>query len=62
LCDAVGALSVSKDCFDVWKTGNGDPLADKVYTIHIGSKNGLNGRRKAWCDMHTEGGGWTVCL
>ncbi|XP_033728661.1 LOW QUALITY PROTEIN: ryncolin-1-like [Pecten maximus] len=42
-----------KDCQDIKKSGN---TKSGVYTIHVVNY----GPTRVWCDMDTDGGGWTV--
>ncbi|XP_069107986.1 microfibril-associated glycoprotein 4-like [Argopecten irradians] len=44
---------IPRDCEDVRDAGNTE---SGVYTIYINRKNAV----RVWCDMETDGGGWTV--
>nr|AHY19013.1 FREP2 [Argopecten irradians] len=46
-------LDIPRDCEDVRDAGNTE---SGVYTIYINKRDAV----KVWCDMETDGGGWTV--
>jgi len=53
----VFAVSVVRDCFDVYSNGL---HADGVYTVQVGGNE--TNATQVYCDMSTDGGPWTVCI
>ncbi|MCB9744521.1 MAG: hypothetical protein H6741_10865 [Alphaproteobacteria bacterium] len=52
-----GGCSLGTDCLDILDSGNAN--GDGLYTIDPDGSGGTYTAFDAWCDMTTEGGGWT---